>query len=275
MAARTVDRTSSTPLWRQVQHDLVWRLDNGEFAAAFPGELALMEDYQVSRYTVRQALRQLRADGVVSAERGRQPRVAPPVEVAQPLGALYSLFASVEAAGLRQHSRVRALDIRADGVIATRLDLEESTPLLYLERLRLAGDEPLALDRVWLPAAIAEPLLDADFTRTSLYGELAQRAQVRLERGQEHVHAVVPTPVERTLLRCPPEAAAFSINRLGHARGQPIEWRHTLVRGDRFALTAEFSAHTGYHLQFAGAVGAPRHSGPGHDAGFAAAAPGR
>ena len=46
-------------------------------------------------------------------------------------------------------------------VVASRLDLEASSPLLYLERLRFAGDEPLALDRVWLPASIAEPLLDA------------------------------------------------------------------------------------------------------------------
>ena len=37
-------------------------------------------------------------------------------------------------------------------------------------------------------------------------------------------------------------------NRLGHVQGRPVEWRHTLIRGDRFALTAEFSASTGYRL---------------------------
>jgi len=112
-------------------------------------------------------------DGVVVAERGRQPRVAPPPEIQQPMGALYSLFASVEAAGLAQHSIVRRFDTRADAVVADRLCLDASTPLVYLERLRLAGDEPLALDRVWLPAALAAPLLGADFTHTSLYAELA------------------------------------------------------------------------------------------------------
>jgi GntR family transcriptional regulator len=248
MAARALDRTGSTPLWRQLEQELVTRLAAGEFADQFPGELALVEEYGVSRHTVRQALQQLRTDGVIVAERGRQPRVAPPPEIQQPMGALYSLFASVEAAGLAQRSVVRALDVRADGVVAERLELEGSTPLLYLERLRLAGEEPLALDRVWMPAELAAPLLDVDFTHTGLYSELATRTGLRLDHGHEDVHAVVPTPAEQEQLRCPPHTAVFSINRLSHARSHPVEWRHTLVRGDRFALTADFSAHTGYQL---------------------------
>lgn len=248
MVAQALDRTSAQPLWQQLQHALVARLAAGEFADQFVGELALVGEYGVSRHTVRQALRQLRADGVVVAARGRQPRVAPPPEIQQPMGALYSLFASVEAAGLPQHSVVRRFDTRADAVVADRLGLDAATPLVYLERLRLAGDEPLALDRVWLPAALAAPLLGADFTHTSLYTELASRAGVRLDRGHEDVHAVIPTPAERAQLRCPPGTAAFSINRRGFAQGRPVEWRHTLVRGDRFALAAEFAASTGYRL---------------------------
>ncbi|MEU3269942.1 GntR family transcriptional regulator [Saccharomonospora sp. NPDC006951] len=246
MAARTLERDGTAPLWRQLLDDLVRRLDSGEFGDQFPGELALVAEYEISRSTVRQALRQLRADGIVVAARGRQPRVAPAPEIQQPLGALYSLFASVEAAGLSQHSVVHALDVRADGVVAERLGLDGSTPLVYLERLRLAGGEPLALDRVWLPASLAAPLLDVDFTHTGLYTELAARADLRLDTGHEEVHAVIPTESEQAHLGA--TTAAFSINRLGRAQGKPVEWRHTLVRGDRFALTAEFTASTGYRL---------------------------
>lgn len=251
MAAHPLDRTDPQPLWRQLRHELRGRLDAGDFPDQFPGELALVQAYGVSRHTVRQALRELRADGVVVAERGRQPRVAAAAEIAQPLGALYSLFASVEAAGLTQHSAVRTLDVRADGVVADRLDLEGSTPLVYLERVRFAGDEVLALDRVWLPAALALPLLDADFTHTSLYAELTARTGITLDSGHENVQAVVPTAAEQRQLGCPPGTGAFSINRLGQSLGRPVEWRHTLVRGDRFALTAAFTAQAGYRLTHA------------------------
>ena len=171
-----------------------------------------------------------------------------PVEIEQPLGALYSLFASVEAAGLTQRSVVRVLDVRADGVVATRLGLEESTPLLYLERLRLAGPEPLAVDRVWLPEHLAAPLLDVDFSHTALYDEYSTRCGVAVTGGREHLRAVVPTDAERSLLGVDAGVGAFAIDRLGCSRGRPVEWRHTLVRGDRFGVTAQFSARHGYQL---------------------------
>ncbi len=249
---RAVDRASALPLWAQVHADLRRRLDDGEFTDAFPGELALVAEYAVSRHTVREALRRLRSDGIVIAERGRSPRVAGPRMIEQPLGALYSLFASVEAAGQVQRSVVRVLDVRADGIVAARLALEESTPLLYLERLRLAAEAPLAVDRVWLPASLAAPLLKVDFTHTALYDELAGRCGVRLSGGHEHLRAVVPTAAERALLSIGPGVAAFAINRLGCSGGTPIEWRHTLVRGDRFTVSAQFSAREGYRLDSAG-----------------------
>jgi GntR family transcriptional regulator len=251
-APQALDRQSPMPLWAQLHADLQRRLRAGAFTGSFPGELALVAEYQVSRQTVRAALRELRAEGVVVAERGRRPRLAEPAVITQPLGALYSLFASVEAAGLRQTSIVRARDLRADGVVADRLGLEASTPLFRLERLRLADGEPLALDTVWLPADLGAPLLDADLTHTSLYDELAARTGVRIEDGREHISAVVPTLAERRHLEITPTTGALVIRRLGYAAGRPVEWRHTLIRGDRFSLLAEFSARTGYRLTLGG-----------------------
>lgn len=209
----------------------------------FPGELTLVDEYAVSRHTVREALRHLRAEGRVTAARGRKPRLGP-VEVEQQLGALSSLFAAVEAAGLEQRSIVRALDVRRDGVIATRLLLEEAAPLVYLERLRLAGAEPLALDRVWLPADIARPLLEVDFTHTALYAELLTHCGMRLTGGREQVRAVLPLRGERALLHVPAGAALLAVERTGCLDGRPVEHRQTFVRGDRFAVTAQYDGRS-------------------------------
>ena len=245
-AARSLDRRSPMPLWAQLRADLLRRLQAGAFDADFPGEMALVEEYHVSRQTVRAALRELRTDGVVLAERGRRPRVAG--QIAQPLGTVYSLFASVEAAGLRQTSLVRSVDLRADGVVADRLGLEASTPLFRLERLRLAGDEPFALDVVWLPGDVGAALLEASFTHTALYDELEVRTGIRIDGGREQIRGVVPTKAEQRLLGIGPATGALAISRLGYTGHRPVEWRTTLIRGDRFCLLAEFSARTGYRL---------------------------
>src|SRR6185312_4336859 len=222
MPAQALDRNRATPLWEQLLTDLRRRLDHDEFAVAFPGELALVAQYGVSRHTVREAVRRLRDEGVVVAGRGRSPRRAGPAEIEQPLGEIYSLFTAVEATGRVQRSVVRTLDVRADGVVAARLGLEESTPLVHLERLRLADAEPLAVDRVWLPERLAAPLLDVDFGRTALYAEYAARCGVRVTGGSERIRAVVPGPAERVLLGVAPEVAAFAIDRVGLAGGTPV-----------------------------------------------------
>jgi GntR family transcriptional regulator len=243
-----LDRQSPLPLWAQLRDDLRRRVEIGEFIDAFPSEMALVDVYGVSRNTVRDALPPRRAEGTVVAGRGRRPRLGDQVEIEQPLGALYSLYASVEAAGLEPTSVVRSLSICYDSDVAERLELPSDTPLVHLERLRLANDEPLAIDRVWFPANIAEPLLAVDFSRVGFYDELASRTGIRLTGGRERFRAVTPSRSERSLLELPPGVAAFAIDRLGFVRERPIEWRHTIVRGDRFSVVAEFSAGIGYRL---------------------------
>ncbi len=229
------------PLWRRIRQDLQDRVAAGDFADTFPGEMELARQYGASRHTIREALRTLRLDGTVTAARGRTSRVAAPTPFEQPAGALYSLFASVEAIGHTQRSVVLRCDLRTDAVVAARLGLDDSASLVYLERLRLADGHPLALDRVWLPASWATPLLAVDFGRTSLYEQMRTSCGVVLTGGQERIRAVVPTIEEQQLLDSPPQVAALALERLGCLGGIPAEWRHTLIRGDKFSLTAQFT----------------------------------
>jgi GntR family transcriptional regulator len=246
-----LDRTDPLPLWAQLERDLRRRLRSGTFDDRFPGELELVTEYGVSRHTVRDALRRLRAEGVLDSGRGRGTWVRKP-RIEQPLGALYSLFRSVEASGLEQRSVVRALEVRVDPDVATRLERPAETEFVYLERLRLADGEPLALDKAWLPRSLAGPLLEADFSHSGLYDELANLTGTRLTGGSEVITAAVPSAEERRLLKIPTATAVLQVNRIGCLRNQPIEWRETLVRGDRFSVVAQWSAQEGYRMDVAG-----------------------
>jgi GntR family transcriptional regulator len=248
MAERSIRRGGATPLWRQVEADLVRRVRSGEFADRVPSEVELAGEYRVSRQTVRQALRTLRADGVVRAERGRVSRVSDRGLLEQPLGALYGVLAAAEAAGLRVHSTVRTLAVRSDATVAHQLRVDDATPLVLLDRIRHAGNEPLALDRIWMPATVARPLLDVDFTTARWYVELRRRVGVQLDGGDEQIYAVLPGVGQRRVLGMPVGAAAFAIRQVGRARGTAVVCRQVLVRGDRFGLHAEFDGLRGYRL---------------------------
>ncbi|HUY61675.1 MAG TPA: GntR family transcriptional regulator [Candidatus Dormibacteraeota bacterium] len=247
-----VDRASSAPLWAQVLADLRRRLGAGEFGGRFPTDRELVVEYGVSRHTVREAVRRLHTEGVLTRRRGRAGTTVRSVEFEQPVGTLYSLFRAIEARGTPQTSRVLALELRTDAQAAARLARPATEPLVYLERLRLAGEVPLAVDRTWLPAAWARPLLQVDFSRTALYHELARCCGVRPDTGREQIRPAVPAPAERLLLGLPPGAAVFAITRLTFTGGRPLEWRQSLVRGDRYAFVLEWPQATGA----AGATGA-------------------
>lgn len=242
-----LDRVSPMPLWAQLRDDLLRRLQAGEFAGGFPGELQLTQEYAVSRYTVREAVRRLREGGLVEAARGR-PSVVTATTIEQPLGSLYSLFRAVESQGMRQHSDVLAQELVRDDEVAARLGGAPGDELFHLARLRYADDEPLARDRVWLPAALARDLLDADFSHGALYDQLASRCGIRLDGGTERITAVRPAPATRTLLGLPRDVACLAIERIGMLGGRPLEYRLTEVRGDRYAVTTEWSPSRGYRV---------------------------
>lgn len=240
---RPLDRTSAMPLWAQLLDELTRRVEAGDFAAGVPGEHDLAQEYDVSRHTVREALRRMRDAGVLTSGRGRPTSVRAAME--QPLGSLYSLFREVEGRGMVQSSVVLAQDVVTDAEASAALGLASSTRLFHLERIRLADATPLAHDRVWLPASIAAPLMDADFSHAALYDELAVRCGVRVTGGHERIRAVVPAPQRRTQLDLPRGQACLAVERVGEADRRPIEYRLTLVRGDRWSVVANWTA-SGY-----------------------------
>ena len=240
-----IDRHSPLPLWAQVLDDLRGRIDAGEFAEGFPTDVDLVEHYRVSRHTVREAVRRLQADGVVTRERGRGTFVTTPT-IEQGTGAIYSLFRSLESRGIEQRSHVLDLSERTAPEIAGHFGLPADTTFVHLERIRCADDVPLAHDEAWLPSSVGRPLLEADFTRTALYDELHRRCGVRPSAGTERITAELPSPEDRELLRIGARQPVFRIRREGHDGERMIEWRETVVRSDRYSFVARWSPTTGY-----------------------------
>ena len=244
LPSRVVDRSSPLPLWAQVLGDLTRRLDTGEFDERFPTDQELVEAYGVSRQTVREAVRRLSDQGRLERERGRGTHVRK-LEFEHTPGTLDGLFHQVEAQGGVQTSLVRERRILKDAEIALRLRLPARAELIHIERLRLADGEPLALDRSWLPARVARPLLDASLTHAGLYDELARVCGVRVTGGSERVRPVVPGAADRRALGLASGIAAFAIERLVDSDDVPVEWRQSLVRGDRYSLILELSGRRG------------------------------
>lgn len=230
---------AARPLWQQVLEDLERRIASGDIVDRFPTDRELTEHYGVSRHTVREAVRRLRTRGVVDRQRGRGSFLTDAVLV-QPLGGLYSLFRAVEEAGLEQRSEVLFRGTEHDEAVAARLQLPPGATLVRIERLRFAGDDPLAVDDTWLPADVGLPLLEVDLTRAALYDLLTDLTEVRITAADERLTPVVPDDELSATLHLDAGEGVLQVDRLAWAGDRPVECRTTLIRGRRFQYVSSW-----------------------------------
>jgi GntR family transcriptional regulator len=243
LPADTLARGGPLPLYFQIATALRAQIASGRYRAGdlLPGETTLAAELGVNRATIRQAIGVLAAEGLVSRHRGRGTLVATPF-LEQPLAGIYSFAGLAEETGSELTTQVRlARSVPADATAAERLGLRAARDtVLELERLRLLNGVPLALEHVLLAAAACDvDLQHADFTQP-LY-RLLDAAGITVTKAREQIRPVNLSAREARLLGQARGAAAFQVDRLGYAAEHPVEWRRSLVNGERYLYSVQLA----------------------------------
>ncbi len=134
---------------------------------AIPSERELMTTYDVSRATVRKAIDGLVADGLLQRIHGRGTFVARP-RLESRLH-LASFSQDMRRRGLTPSTRLLNVELdRPPAEVAAALELGADAQAWKLDRVRLADDQPIALENGWYPKALL-PGLDRHDLGGSLY----------------------------------------------------------------------------------------------------------
>ena len=233
------DRSAAgVALWASVADSLRRRVAAGELAERFPTEAELVAQYEVSRATVRQAIRQLRIEGLVEARQGAGTFVLER-QLDEPLLGRLGLARMIEGAGLDERSKLlRAEPGEAGTAAAVALGCDRRGPAVHLDRLRFAGDEVIALDRsvILIGGGSRRRLLAAPLDRGSLYDLLAEHAGVTVDGGREEVRAVTCPTADRRLLELRPGDGVLELQRFAYAGGSPVEWRTSVLKGAHYVF---------------------------------------
>jgi GntR family transcriptional regulator len=235
-----LDRESPIPLHFQVRRAIERELEAGRFepGAPIPPELELARRFNVGRQTVRQAIGDLVRRGLLTRARGRGTFVTRP-QLEQPLGGFYSLAREMEERGLQASSRVLSIgSVEADADSAARLATRVGARLVKIVRLRLVENEPLLLETSLLPHRLGSGLTVAALEAGSLYDLLARSGTV-VTGAREVIRPVVLDAAEARLLEVAPGTPALLVDRTARAGERPVEWRVSLIRGDRYAFSVE------------------------------------
>lgn len=140
---------------------------------------------------------------------------------------------------MSQHSSIRTAEMSRSAHAAERLGLDAGTDLVHIARTRYADEEPLAEDEVWLGPE-ARGVLDMDLSNTALYEALQSSCGLTLTSGNETLHSINLSADQARSLSCDSGSAAFYIERIGRIGDRPLEWRQTVIRGDRFTVSTSY-----------------------------------
>ena len=237
MVVDVIHRNSPIPIYHQLKEILLKKIRTGEWqpGALIPSERELCENYGISRMTARQAISDLVYEGVCFREQGRGTFVSPH-KIQQQLQHLSGFTEDIRARGQLPSTKVLAATMRpANEVTAERLRVVVGTPIFCLERLRLANDQPLAVERTHILFKGCERLVEEDLEHQSRYRVLESTFGVALIEADQELEAGLASAEDAQLLQIAVGSAVLYTRRTAYTeRNQPIEYARSVYCGNKY-----------------------------------------
>jgi GntR family transcriptional regulator len=225
------------PVYQQVNEALRGRLASGEFAPGrqFLTEREISTQYDVSRVTANKALSNLVSEGILEFRKGVGTFVLA-AGMEYDLRTLVSFEDKARQARKKPSTLVLRFDPDAPATprIREALRVPSGAPLAFMERVRLADDLPVILERRYVLRSFT-PGLSARDLEGSFYALLTDRYRVEVTGADETIRAVNLRAKEAGLLETRPGSAALAVTAVGYVRASaPLWWERTLYRGDAY-----------------------------------------
>lgn len=238
-------RARPVPLYEHVKRQIseAILLSTWPPGSVLPSEIALAGRYGVAVGTVRRALAELTAEGMLVRRRktgtmvtGRTPH--------HTLRYFFEYFRLHGADGSLLRSRPTILSVasaRADATEAERLGIAEDAAIIRIHRLRSVEKQPVMHERF---ALVQERVpgfpLTAGEIPDLLYLHLLERYGLRISAIREALRADLATAEDRALLHLPEPAAILTIDESAFDQfGAPVLISHHRAKTDEFLYLNE------------------------------------
>ena len=227
---------SVSPLYAQIMERIRQDIFRGIYptGSRIPAEHELESRYNVSRVTVRRALQELTAAGLLERKQGKGTFVSQPKEerVERPLVGFHD--ACREAGKTPSVLSTRIRERRAESEERARLGLQEDASVIEIRRVLAADGEPVILEQCCFSMAYA--WLEGAGVRGSLYRSL-QEYGVQAEKSIYDLSLTTAGEETAAMLGIPEGTALIRVVQVVYdQKGRPLHTSLRLIRGDRYTL---------------------------------------
>ena len=247
---------ASMPMTKYHQIYLVLReqLLENQFAQGLPGEFSLMQQFGVARVTVRRALEQLAAEGLISREPGRGTRAigaraaramasnAPAFAEGIRRPRLTGLLENLVSMGLQTSVKVLLADaMPAAPSVAQALKIEVTDSVQKAVRVRSTQAGSLSYITTYVPAAVSRPFTRRELSKKPILLLLEEQG-VKVGRATQIISAKLADVPVASHLDIAVGSALLAVRRLiFDTNERPIQWLHGLYRPDRYEYEMQLS----------------------------------
>jgi GntR family transcriptional regulator len=235
------------PLYAQVENVIIDRISNGSWPAGsrLPSEDSLVQEYAVSRTTIRAAIQSLVQRGLVEIRRGKGTFVTHP-KITQELTELTGFVEDMQALG--RHPTAKVLDqqiVAANQLVARRLALPQGAPVVRIQRVRIADCMPLSYDETYLPKDLGKKVMADNLDTEPIFSLLERKYNTPLIEAEYRLEAVCADPTVATALRIGVGSAIFLIERTSYSIGhRPVDYEKLHYRGDQIRFVTRLARRT-------------------------------
>ena len=233
---KNLQSESSSPLYHQLMQRLAEDIERGKYTVGsrIPPEHELETLYKVSRVTVRRALAELTAEGLLERKQGKGTFVSAPM-IRQNLKSLHSFHDSCRINKVTPSTDViHVIETKADSNDAEELNVAAGSRVLETMRVRRADGVPVVLEKNRFSMAYAY-LQDQDLTG-SLYSVLREYG-VEPKLAIHDVSMCFATEEEAALLETgtgTPRVKRHEV--IYDQKGRPLHNSIQLIRGEQFVF---------------------------------------
>ncbi len=253
---------TDAPLYARLRDRLRTEIRSGRYrdGVPMPSEASLGERFRVSRITVRQALSELRNEGLIYKVNGKGSFVEAP-KVHQSLQRLEGFGEAMSRLGFASTNRViRKRTLPAPAAIASRLALAPGSAVTEIVWVRILDAAPFCYEISYVPPDVGVLLPADELEKRDMFAILENDHGYRLGNAELRIEAILASEVHARHLQTRVGQPCLRIERLTRkTTGAPIDFDYLTFRGDAFqyrlTIEREYPADSGI-------VAAPRSSPP-------------
>lgn len=231
-----IDKHSPIPIYHQLEEQIKTKIESGEYKAgdSLPSEREYAEQLGISRMTVRQAITNLANKHYLYRIKGKGTFIAEQ-KLEQNLNGLTSFTEDMKARGMKPGNKLINFEIiPANEGLAEQLHIPVYTPVYEIKRIRLAEDEPMALERTYISANLIKGLTD-EIAQSSLYYYIEDKLGLRIGKASQIFEATLANEEEIQYLKIEENSPVLFMKRVTQlADGTTFEVVKSSYRADRY-----------------------------------------